>query len=226
MGTVSKPIFLVALGLGSMAACGAAAAPDGYRVGEAGQGPPEAAAPGVEMASGDAGPADPTKCPHGALEDPHHGFVRCLEPGEADGGAPPVPPPPDAGAGDAAPDAPGDGGPAPTPVAGPPPEVAVGAPSFENGEVKTLEKALTKLSADIGKCVAEGGGLSGSSGMVRLQFLVRARERAEGVEVLGQKGVSPAAATCVKNLLKNRWVGAPSADPVGVTIELRFKAAK
>jgi hypothetical protein len=111
-------------------------------------------------------------------------------------------------------------------VVGPPPEVTVGPPSFENGEVKTLEKALTKISADIGKCVAEGGGLSGASGMVRLQFLVRARERAEGVEVLGQKGVTPAAASCVQNLLKNRWVGAPSADPVGVTVELRFKPGK
>ncbi|MEJ7730322.1 MAG: hypothetical protein WKG00_14030 [Polyangiaceae bacterium] len=223
MAPVSKPTLFLALGLGSLAACGAAATPDGYRVGEAGQGPAEAAPPGADLATGDAGP-DARRCPHGALEDPHHGFVRCLEPGEADGGAPPAPPAADGGAADAAP--PGDAGAAPAPVAGPAPEVTVGPPSFDNGEVKTLDKALTKISSEIGKCVAEGGGLSGASGMVRLQFLVRARERAEGVEVLGQKGVTPAAASCVKNLLKNRWVGAPSADPVGVTIELRFKPGK
>jgi len=212
----------VALGLGLGAACGAAAPDAGYPIGEAGSGPPESAA-GAPAAS-DAGTDGAPRCPHGALEDPHHGFVRCLTPEEADAGyRPPSQSPGDAGAADAPSDGASDAGAAPV---GPPPVVDVGTPTFESGEVKTAQKAISKLSPEIGKCVAENGGLSDKTGSIKLQFLVRVRERAEGVEVLSQKNVSPQAASCVKGLLKNRWVGTPSADPVGVTVTLTFKAPK
>ena len=101
-----------------------------------------------------------------------------------------------------------------------------GTPTYENGEVPTLAKTLTKLASDVGKCVADNGGLSAPNGSIKLQFLVRVRERAEGVEVLAQKGVTDPAASCVKGLLKNRWVGAPTADPVGVTVTVKLKAQR
>jgi hypothetical protein len=206
-----------------VAACGAAA-PEGGRIGEAGSGPPEAAV-GADPLAADAGADGAPKCPHGALEDPHHGFVRCLTPDEADAGYRPPSQSPADGGGDASTDGGGaDGGPAP--VSGPPPRVEVGTPVFENGDVQTVQKTLGKLSGDFAKCIAENGGLTAATGSIKLQFLVRVRERAEGVEVLGQKNVSPQAASCVKGLLKNRWVGTPSADPVGVTVTLSLKAPK
>ena len=61
---------------------------------------------------------------------------------------------------------------------------------------------------------------------MKIQFLVQSRGRAEGVEVLAAKGVGAEAASCVRRLLKNKAIGAPSADPVGVTVVITFKAAK
>src|SRR5206468_3792149 len=55
--------------------------------------------------------------------------------------------------------------------------------------------------------------------------LVRSRGRAEGVEVVTSKNVTAEAAACVRLALKNRAVGAPSADPVGVTVTFNLKAA-
>jgi len=171
-----------------------------------------------------AGKAEP-RCPYGELSDPHRGFVRCLAPDERDAGwLPPQPqptPPPS--------DAPAARDPAPAPVpttappAGPPPLVDIGAPKFENGEVPRAEKALTKAATEIAACVAEHGGLTGATGTLKVQFLVRNRGRAEGVEVLSAKGVSPAAAACVRVLLKNKPIGPPTADPVGVTVTISLK---
>jgi outer membrane biosynthesis protein TonB len=73
-------------------------------------------------------------------------------------------------------------------------------------------------------CIADHGGLSGKRGKIKLQFLVRARGRAEGVGVLSSTGVTDEAAACIVERLKNRMVGAPSADPVGVTVTLQLKA--
>ncbi|MFO0760329.1 MAG: hypothetical protein U0359_27860 [Byssovorax sp.] len=174
---------------------------------------------------GDAGSAP--RCPYGELNDPHRGFVRCLLPDERDAGwlPPPSQEPPhdDAGAAPNAPDAAApDAGKEP-PAA--PPQVEIGAPVFENGSVPKVEKMLNAASADIGKCVAEHGGLTGSAGTLKVQFLVRSRGRAEGVEVLTRKGLSPEAASCVRLLFKNKAVGAPTADPVGVTVTLTLKPA-
>ncbi|MRG96477.1 hypothetical protein GF068_31815 [Polyangium spumosum] len=51
-----------------------------------------------------------------------------------------------------------------------------------------------------------------------MSFLVRVRGRAEGVEIESKKGVTEEAASCIRLLLKNKAVGAPSSDPVGVTV--------
>ncbi len=170
------------------------------------------------------------RCPYGELDDPHRGFIRCLLPDERDAGwlpppsQPPAPPP--------TANPPADAGPAPDggkdiKPAGPPPLVEIGAPTFENGEVPKvrLDKALNAASADIGKCVAEHGGLNAPLGSLKVQFLVRSRGRAEGVEILTSKGVSADAAACVRLLLKNRAIGAPTVDPVGVTLTISLKPA-
>lgn len=169
-------------------------------------------APPVVPAKGE--PGAPT-CPYGSLEDPHRGFVRCLLPEErgvgwvpAKAGALPLPESTD-------PETPGSV-----------PLVEVGAPKFENGEVPRVEKVLGKASADIAKCVGDHGGLTGDAGTLKVQFLVRARARAEGVEVVAAKGVSKDASTCVRKLLKNKVVGAPTSDPVGVTVVIALKPGK
>lgn len=178
---------------------------------------------------GDAGPAP--RCPYGELVDPHRGFVRCLLPDERDAGwlppAPqPVPPPKgadaDPGAQDPSAKDPGVKATDPKP-AGPPPLVDIGAPKFENGDVPRAEKALTKAATDIAKCVADHGGLTAATGTLKVQFLVRNRGRAEGVEILSAKGLGEGAATCVRLLLKNKPIGPPSADPVGVTVTISLK---
>ena len=88
------------------------------------------------------------------------------------------------------------------------------------------DKALGKLAGDIAKCVGDHGGLSGDAGSLKVQFLVRARGRAEGVEVTGARGVSAEASACVRVLLKDKAIGAPTADPVGVTVTVTLKAPK
>jgi hypothetical protein len=110
-------------------------------------------------------------------------------------------------------------------VSAAPPAVEVKEPTFENGEVPRAEKFLGKLSSDIGQCIAKHGGLSKASGSMKVQFIVRARGRAEGVEILSSQGVTPEANACVRLLLKNKSVGAPTADPVGVTFVVNLKAA-
>ena len=230
----------LAVALGALGAC-AGAMP------EPAAGDPAAAPPAKPAA--DAGPRDAAAdgdCPHGKLEDPHRGFVRCLEPHEADAGWLPPPPQPepgadpdagpaaDAGAGaapdtdaGAAPDV--DAGAAPDagpPAPGPPPVVEIKPATFVNGDVPNVDKKLQKLSEGIAKCVADAGGLGAASGTVKLQFLVRARGKAEGVEILSAKGVSAAAQECVRLLLKNRSVGTPSSDPVGVNVTISLKAPK
>jgi hypothetical protein len=229
-GAAARLALAGAIGLSGVAACGAALRDgEGYVIGSS---PAEGAEElrhgrhrrdaGAPDAAADADVADGApRCPNGALEDPHRGFVRCLEPSEVDAGwLPPGPQPApdeDASADAALPDA------AP---AGPPPLVEWGAPAFENGEVPRLEKALKSAAPDIGRCVAEHGGLAGATGSLKVQFLVRARGRAEGVEVLAARGVGAEAAACVRLALKNKAVGAPTADPVGVTVSFALRAGR
>ncbi|WP_437303889.1 hypothetical protein [Sorangium sp. So ce388] len=95
-----------------------------------------------------------------------------------------------------------------------------------NGDVPNVAKRLEKVSTDLAQCVADHGGLSGVSGSVKIQFLVRVRGRAEGVEILEARGVTSDAQRCIRQFLKNRAIGTPSADPVGVTVTLSLRAAK
>jgi hypothetical protein len=193
--------------------------------------PPEKQAPAAADASAEGGLP---RCLHGALEDPHRGFVRCLEPGEADAGwLPPAPqpevPPPDAGAADGGITGGGatdggavDAGPPPTSTA--PPVIEIGEPAYENGDVPRVPKILQGITGKIARCVADNGGLAGPTGSIKVQFLVRSRGRAEGVEILSAKGISASASGCVRLLLKNKAVGSPTADPVGVTVTFSLKA--
>jgi hypothetical protein len=111
------------------------------------------------------------------------------------------------------------------PVFAGPPAVEIKEPTFENGDVPRAEKSLGKVSDDIAKCVAKNGGLSRPSGSMKIQFIVRAKGRAEGVEVLSSQNISAEASSCIRLLLKNRAVGEPTSDPVGVTVLINFKAA-
>lgn len=99
------------------------------------------------------------------------------------------------------------------------------APKFENGNVPKAEKALsTKILDGVAQCVADNGGLSGKTGSLKVEILVRVRGKAEGVEVTGTN-TSPAAAKCVQALLKNKTVGTPDADPVGITVVYTLRPA-
>jgi len=104
--------------------------------------------------------------------------------------------------------------------------VTVAAPKFEGGEVPRAEKFINGQIDGIAKCVATNGGIDGKKATVKLTFLVRARGRAEGVEVTSHKGIRDDAASCIRLLLKNRAVGAPSADPVGVTVTFTLERPK
>ena len=218
----------VALGVAFVAACAgsapAASEPEGASPTSNAEALAKQTADASARESVDAGAP---KCPYGALEDPHRGFVRCLLPEERDAGwLPPAPQAAPTSAPSAAPVAssePDAGAPPVAERAGPPPLVEIGSPAFENGQVPRVEKALTKASDAIGKCVGEHGGLTAAVGSMKVQFLVRARGRAEGVEVLSAKGVTAEAKECVRLLLKNRAIGAPSADPVGVTVTLTLR---
>jgi hypothetical protein len=84
------------------------------------------------------------------------------------------------------------------------------------GQVPKVDKFLDKTRPGVAECIAGHGGLDGEQGRLEMQFIVRDRSRAEGVEVLKVRGVSNAAQKCVRELLEGKWVGAPTADPAGV----------
>lgn len=287
--TPGRIVAALALGFCGSVACVAATAPNDARSAEVhpltapaassqeGAADPLAADGGThDSGTHDGGDNKYPGCPHGALEDPHRGFVRCLGPGEkspfsptndpkpppapdggtgndagppgADGGssspdggtgndagppnnsppagtqAPPGAPPPAPPGSDGAKDA---GAPPDPPKPGPPPTVEMKAPKFENGDVPKAEKNLSgkKVLEGIAKCVSEGGGVTGKggAGSLKVSFLVRAQGKAEGVEV-EPTGVPAEAAKCVRALIKNRSVGTPTADPVGVTVVYSLKS--
>jgi hypothetical protein len=235
-----KLLTAAALGLAALASCaGAAPANSATPAVEPLTGPVDDAVEAAKRVDRDKGdhnadagaPSDggadaAPRCPYGELADPHRGFIRCLAPDERDAGWLPPPPQTPPGTPPVAADVPDAGAkdPAPVPaVVGPPPLVDIGAPKFENGEVPRAEKALTKAATDIAKCVADHGGLTAATGTIKVQFLVRNRGRAEGVEILSAKGLGADAASCVRVLLKNKPIGPPSADPVGVTVTISLK---
>lgn len=104
-----------------------------------------------------------------------------------------------------------------------PPAVKLSEPEFINGDVPAVTNILEKTLGDVAQCVADHGGLDAEEGGMKVQFLVRARGRAEGVEVLKRHGVTKDAARCVQKLLKNKWVGMPTEDPTGVQFRYDMK---
>jgi hypothetical protein len=98
------------------------------------------------------------------------------------------------------------------------PAVQMRGPRLSGGRVPGIGPKLDKAVDTVARCVAEHGGLSVRRGRIDLQFLVRARGRAEAVEIAGTRGVEAEAARCVQQVLKNRWLGAPTAEPVGVDL--------
>lgn len=224
--TLGRLLFAASVGFVPVAACAGAAPASGPAVQAWTPDPdadPTSRRDAPTQAPDDAGPGAAPRCPYGSLEDPHRGFVRCLLPDERDAGW--LPPPPQGDPTPAEPpraEPPRDAGPPPAA----PPTVEIGAPRFDGGEVTKVEKSLGKASAGLARCVADNGGVGGDAGTVKIQFLVRSRGRAEGVEVLGARGVSAEAAGCVRHLIKNKAIGAPTADPVGVTVVITFKPAR
>lgn len=210
--------------MGLLLACGAAISD-----GKASAATPSAPSPAAPLAAADAGvDADEGAdggCPHGSLEDGHRGFVRCRTADEADGGADDAGDAGDSGdVGDASP--PSDAAPPPPPPAPvSKPSVVVEAAKQQGGEVPNLDKVLGKLADDFATCVVSAGGLSSKTGQIETQFLVRARGKAEGVEVLKVKGVAESVSPCIQGLLKNKRVGIPTADPVGVTFVINLRGA-
>jgi hypothetical protein len=172
------------------------------------------------------GEPDPGKAEEGKPE-PGKAEEGKPEPGKAEDGKPGQGKPEDGEPGDGKADE-GDKPPAKPEPAKPlaPPKVEHSEPKFiGGGEVPKVEAYLAKSLAPVAQCVADHGGLSAATGDLEIQFLVRPRGRAEGVEVLSRKAVGVEAGRCVRKYLKNRWVGTPTADPVGVTFHYRLKRA-
>ncbi|MBW2459481.1 MAG: hypothetical protein JRI68_33620, partial [Deltaproteobacteria bacterium] len=182
---------------------------------------PQPPAQAPETEAPDEGPGDPGKAEDDEGKSPKDG----ADPGKAEDDKPDGDKPSDG----KSPKDPGDDGKAPEPDEGPtepskpeppppakPPVVEHTEPKFiGDGEVPKVTVYLAKTLAPVGQCVAAHGGLEKPTGELEIQFLVRARGRAEGVEVLSSNAVSTEAGRCVRKYLKNRWVGTPTNDPVG-----------
>jgi len=179
-------------------------------------------------------------CIYGKVLDGHTGEIRCLSPDEvAPRGPYDTAPPSDAGA-DASIDASAeawrrrDAGSfdvalvdAAIPLRSG--SVTVEAVDFQNGDVPRAQAALERLARkELTRCATEHearGDRRRATGdcYIELRFLVRAPGRAEGVDVSDTHGVSDALVQCVTAALANRAIGAPSAEPVAVTVKLRFR---
>lgn len=146
------------------------------------------------------------------------------EDGQAPEETPPAEPPAEDPPGDEVP--PSEPGEEPPPPAEPvepaepapqlPPGVSLGEVKFINGEVPKVESFLEKMKKPVASCVAEHGGLPKEQSKLEIQFLVRLRGKAEGVEVLKRDGVSEEAERCIRQVFKDEWVGTPTSDPTGV----------
>jgi hypothetical protein len=113
--------------------------------------------------------------------------------------------------------------PPPEPPVQKPPVVELKGLSFVGGEVPRAERFLARAQPEVAACVQKHGGVAAARGTLDMQLLVRSRGRAGGVEVLGRSHVSGDAGRCVRRLLKGRWMGSPSQDPVGVTFRFVLK---
>jgi hypothetical protein len=167
-------------------------------------------------------------CLYGQVIDGHSGTIRCLSPEEVtandttppDGGA-------DAGLADAAAEAAakrdaGVDAAIAIPLRPGSWAVAIEGLTFDSGDVPRAPAALDRIKKDFGKCVAEDAKIKGDA-TIELRFLVRAPGRAEGVDVVQSRGMSSDIVRCVVSSLAGRPVGAPTSDPVAVSLTVRFK---
>lgn len=176
-------------------------------------------------------PYDPA-CAWGRIADGRGMLVRCLDETEARAlaqgrlvavapSAPNASPaPPDAAAPDGgAPDA---AAPLDRDI-----ELSVGPVVPEQGKLARAEQKLALPRERYLGCLAEHGGLQRSPAEVVVRFLVQApRGRAEGVEVVEQRGMTPAAARCIADVIDRRAVGTPDAPLTGVRATLKFQKPK
>jgi hypothetical protein len=186
-----------------------------------------AAAPTKKPAGGGPG------CLYGQVIDGHSGTIRCLSPEEV---TPPGPydspsfPVADAGSDGAQADAAHDaarreGGidaQTPIPLRSGSVSVSIEGLTFDSGDVPRAPAALDRIKKDFAKCGAESATLKNDA-TIELRFLVRAPGRAEGVDVIQSRGMSSDIVRCVASSLAGRAVGAPTSDPVGVSLTVRFK---
>jgi len=183
--------------------------------------PAEEEAPSEEPAKGT---TSETPAKKGSPSDPPAGDTPPEEePAEDAPGddGPPEEKPSEPDAPDDVPEEPSKPEPPPPPIQKPP-EVELKSLSFVGGEVVRAERFLKRSRGELAKCVHAHGGVGAAEGVLSMQLLVRSRGRAEGVEVLARRHVSERAGRCVRRLLKGRWMGSPSQDPVGVTFRLVF----
>jgi hypothetical protein len=109
----------------------------------------------------------------------------------------------------------------PTPTR--PVKVEVGPVIPDEGELSIgqLGKPVDRYRA----CIEQNGGLQGTSGEVRIHFLVRGeRGRAEGVEVAEARGVTKKAAQCLADVVDRRATGTPSQPLVGATLVFKISS--
>jgi hypothetical protein len=102
-------------------------------------------------------------------------------------------------------------------------QVVVEGVTFENGDVPRAASTLERAKKDLARCaVTDNPRDDGRERLIRLRFIVRAPGRAEGVDVVQVRDMSPDMARCVVLAMKNRFVGHPSDDPVSVELTFRL----
>ena len=90
-------------------------------------------------------------------------------------------------------------------------QVVVEGVTFENGDVPRAATALERTKKDLARCaVTDNPRDDGKERLIRLRFIVRAPGRAEGVDVVQVRDMSPDMTRCVVLTMKNRFVGHPS----------------
>jgi hypothetical protein len=181
------------------------------------------------------------RCLYGQVIDGHSGTVRCLSPEEVsppgpyDTPAEPQDAGPDADAGrdgassgprrdaglDTGLDATGDAM-APTPLRPGHAAIVIDAVAFDGGDVPRAPAALERIKKDFARCI-ENAPAPKADASIELKFLVRGPGRAEGVDVVQSRGVPSDIVRCVTSSLSGRPVGAPTNDPVVVSVTIRFK---
>ena len=70
--------------------------------------------------------------------------------------------------------------------------------------------------------VNDAGGVGPKGATIKIQFLVRMKGIAEGIDVLGATGLDEKPGKCVRDVFKKKSIGTPSSDPVGVTFTITF----